>query len=108
MAFKLRDRRRGADPPRNESGMGMTDIVSTCDESRISVSSGYGTCITTETFSNCQFARAKRETWHTRFLCPSAAMMFPVPDDKNIKPPMMRGKAGQISSVSFAGVSGVQ
>jgi hypothetical protein len=35
-------------------------------------------------------------------------MMLSVPDDKVILPATIRGKAGQTSSVSFAGVSGVQ
>jgi hypothetical protein len=43
-----------------------------------------------------------------RLLCPSAAMTLFVPDDKAIMPATMRGKAGQTSSVSFAGVLGVQ
>jgi len=63
-------RRRGADPPRNESGTGMTDSVSTCDESHRSVSSGNDTCIGAKTSSNYQSARPRRMTSHTRLLCP--------------------------------------
>jgi hypothetical protein len=41
-------------------------------------------------------------------LCPSAAMMLSVLDFMLILPQTMRGKAGQVSSVPFAGVSGPQ
>jgi hypothetical protein len=93
--------RRGADPPKNE--LGMTGAVSPCDESRRSVNSGNDTCIAAKTFSNCQSARPRRKTSHTRLLCPSAAMVLSVLDEV-ILPSTMRGKAGQTSNVSLAGV----
>ena len=43
-----------------------------------------------------------------RLLCPSTAMILSVLDVEDISPLTTRGKGGQTSSVSFAGVSGVQ
>ncbi len=102
----VKDRRRGADPPRNESG--MTGSVSSSGKSRRSVNSGNGTCITARNSSNCQPEKYERKTSDTRLLCPSAAMTLSMPDNKAILPLTTRGKAGQTSSVSLMGVSGVQ
>ena len=107
MPSKSKVRRRGADPPKKESG--MTGAVSPVEWSRRYVNSGNGTCIAAKTCSNCQFEREKRETTYcTRLLCPSAARMLSVPDEKGVLLSTMRGKAGQTSNLSLAGVSGVQ
>ena len=74
-------RRRGADPPRNESGMGIADSVPEYDERRRSVISGNGACIVGKTFYSCQFSGFERETSHIRLLCPSAATTLAEPDD---------------------------
>ena len=99
-------RRLAADPPKNESGMAVS--VSSCDVSRISVNSGNDTCIGAKTSANCGPTRSERRTSHMRPLCPSAAMTLSVPDDEDIFPETRRDKAGQTSSLSFAGVWGVQ
>ena len=107
MEFKVKIRRRGADPPKNESG--MIGGVSSSEESRIDVNSGNGCngiCLGAKTSSNCRPARNKK-TLHTRLLCPSAAIMLSVPDEYKL-PLTTRGKAGQTSNVSLAGVLGVQ
>ena len=103
MECKVRDHRRGADPPKNESG--MTGGVSPYDQSCRSINSGNGTCIDAKTSSNCQLLMRK-STSCTRLLCPSATVMLL--GDKAKISTMMRGKAGQTSSVSLARVLGVQ
>ena len=106
MEFKVRIRRRGADPSKKDE-LGMTG-VSSRDQSYRYVNFGNGICMAAKIFSNCQATRCKL-TLYIRLLCPSAAMTLSVPDDdKAILPTMMKGKAGQTSSKSFAGVSGVQ
>ena len=108
MPYKLKFYRLGADLPRNELGMtGSASPVLLYKSSRRSANSGNGTCIAAKTLSNHRPAGTQRSTRHTRLVCPSAAMMFSVPDN-NISPQTMRGKAGQTSSLSLAGVSGVQ
>src|SRR6266852_1851302 len=61
-----------------------------------------------KTCSNCQFAWIERSTRHTQLLCSRAAIMLSVPDDESISALTTRGKAGQMSSSSLAGVSGAQ
>ena len=106
MLCKVKLRRRGADTSENESGKTSGLVGFATDESRRSVNSGNGTCIVPKTFSNDQLSRFKL-TRHTRLLCSSAAMTLSERDD-SILPLTMRGKAGQTSSLSFAGVLGVQ
>ena len=56
-------------------------------------------------------ARPQKKSTRRRLLCPSAAMMLSVPDKaaaEGISPITITGKAGQTSSVSLAGVGGVQ
>jgi hypothetical protein len=52
MEAKERDRRRGADPPKNESGRTDTGDEFGYDRYR-SASSGNGTCIAVQIFSIC-------------------------------------------------------
>src|SRR6266446_5482593 len=86
---------------------GTSGGVSPKEVSRSVVSCGNGTCIAANTVSNSRFLRPSRSTRHTRLVCPSATTMS-TPDDKNISPKTRRGKAGQTSSMSLAGVRGVQ
>ena len=107
MACNLRDRRHGADPPKNESG--RNGAVSERDESVRSVSSGNGTCIAVQTFSFsiCEVITQLRLIWRMRLLCSSTETTLSI-DVSVTSSWMRRGNAGQTSRVFPAGVPVVQ
>jgi hypothetical protein len=92
-----RDRRRGADPPKNESG--TTDTVSSYDRSAKSISSGNGPCIAAQGFSGCEDGSMISDM---RSLCASATIMLSRydPSATRAETTRMRGKGGQTSRVS--------
>lgn len=98
-------RRRGVDPPKNESG---TATAVPHDLSHKVVSSGNGACITARTFSNSGpgMSGMPRPIWCTRSLCSSKATILSTQSSSVRRVPsrMRRSNAGQTSSVSFAGV----
>src|SRR6266566_9663873 len=75
MECKARNRRLGADLPKNESGRTGTCDKSSHDRYRIA-SSGNGTCIAVQSFSSCDFEIEwqSRLILHMRSLCSSTAM----------------------------------
>ena len=94
-------RRRGADPPKNESG--WTGIST--PKNRRPVSSGNGCCIAAKTFSDPgPGVKPVKSKLHMRSLCSSAAMKLstsnPSPSSSNTS----IGKSGQASSVFLTGV----
>src|SRR6266403_5250171 len=98
--------RRGADPPKNESG--MTGSVSALDLSDRYVISGNGTCIAAQTFSHGELLRYSRSMEHTRSLRSSKAMMLSSSDVLRETSLMSRSKAGQMSSASIVRCPGTQ
>ena len=74
----------------------MTGCVPSSVLRHRSVNSGNGTCIGAKDW---QPARPMM-TWCTQLLCPSAVMMLSV----FISPSITRGKAGQMSDLSFTGL----
>jgi hypothetical protein len=75
---KLSDRRRGADPPKNESG--TTGTVLSLDSKFKHVSSGNGTRIAANTFSHWELEVCLNITSRTRSLRFNAATMLSMPD----------------------------
>ena len=107
MRIKKRNWRRGTYPPKNESGRADTVLLSSERSSR-SVSSGNGACIAAKTVSNSGPSTLKRLISTTRSLRSSTAMMSSTSSVGWSLSRMRRGKDGQTSSVSLAGVSDVQ
>jgi hypothetical protein len=100
----------GAVPPKYElgsTGPGLSSNLHICR-------SGNGSRIAAEfvTYSNSELIRCVSSIGHTRSLCSSAAMVLSTLDSSSStmisRSRMMRGKGGQISRVSLAGVLGVQ
>jgi len=95
--------RRGADPPKNESG--RNGAVSERDWSIRPVSSGNGTCIAAQTFSLsvCEVVKHVRSIWRMRLLCSSKATALSTDVSETLSR-MRRGNAGQISRVFLADI----
>jgi hypothetical protein len=109
MPYKSSDRKRGANPPRNDSGR-TGGHLSSDDESCMDFSSGNGT-LKAPNFFNSEFGTPQRRISHTRSRHFSAAMILRTP--RSGKPGLlwqntMIGKAGQTLSMVLVGVLFVQ
>ena len=106
MPLKSSDRRRGADPPRNESG--MTGALSSFETSVRSVNSWNRFFIAADFKS--ESGTPKMLILHTRSCRLSAAMILVTPDRREsvMQASMTIGKAGQTSSIFFTGLLFVQ
>src|SRR5258708_4535169 len=106
MRLKMRYRRCGADPPRNDSGT----IGAPRSSHRILryVSARYDFCIGAKTSSNSKLVTPERLILYTRSLCSSATMMLSMPHvDLSFRHTTIR-KGGQTTSISLTGVFSVQ
>jgi hypothetical protein len=104
MPSNSRSFRRGADPPKNESG--MTVAVSN-EKSARCLSTGKGFCIAIETSSKWG-TRRRMMIIATRSLRSSTPMTLSNSSVFFIRPLIQRGRGGQTSSVSLAGVLATQ
>jgi len=109
MKLHSSDRRRGADPPKNDSGT-ISPLLSYRKSVR-DVSSGKGYFIIAMKRSNSDIGTAPREIRQIRSGCSSAAMMLSAPSISDFMSPLlctMTDKAGQICSIFLTGVFAVQ
>jgi hypothetical protein len=109
MPCKSSDRRRGVNPPRNESGR-TGGHLSSAEESSRDVSAGNGFFIASYLFDSefgmSQMLISRTRSWHS-----SAAMMLSIPRSGELGllwHETTIGSAGQISSIFLAGVLFVQ
>jgi hypothetical protein len=103
---RLSVRRRGADPPKNESG--TTGTVSSFDSKSRRVSSGNGTCIAAKASPHSELEVCANMTSLIRSLRPNAATMLSILDDGQYDTSIMIGNGGQISSIFFTDLPAVQ